>query len=193
MSYEIVVEYLENKADLLEFAILGYEDVIDQDEKTVAVTIPYGIDVTDTPPSKLVVSANDNVTPTIVERQDFTKPVIYTVTAEDPTISKKYDIIVEFAPEQTPDVEEIPEEDDSTEEEEEETPSEDPVEENDTAEEDKVPEDDEEIPEEDDEEIEEDDGPVPTGIALSFVPFIVSAVTMVVSGKMGKKNTKDDK
>ncbi len=207
-DYDIVVKHTEKpvtpviptipekdkEAKIIEFYIDEHKAEIDQDKGIITITLPA-----DYPEEELknkvpeIIWVGEDIEPDENKAQDFTKPLSYTVTAEDPTISKKYDIIVEFAPEQTPDVEEIPEEDDSTEEEEEETPSEDPVEENDPVEEDKVPEDDEEIPEEDNEEIEEDDGPVPTGIALSFVPFIVSAVTVVVSGKMGKKNTKDDK
>lgn len=184
----------DKEAKIIEFYIDEHKAEIDQDKGIITITLPA-----DYPEEELrnkvpeIIWVGEDIEPDENKAQDFTKPLSYTVTAEDPTISKKYDIIVEFAPEQTPDVEETPEEDDSTEEEEEETPSEDPVEENDPVEEDETPEKEEEIPEEDDEEIEEDDGPVPTGIALSFVPFIVSAVTVVVSGKMGKKNTKDDK
>lgn len=94
VEYDIVIDWLENKADLLEFAILGYEGIINQEEKTVEVTIPYGVDITDTPPSKLVVSTNAKTDPTIIEHQDFTKPVVYTVTSQDKTVRNDYTVNV---------------------------------------------------------------------------------------------------
>ena len=60
------------------------DTIIDQDNHTIAVTMPAGTAVTNLTPS-ITVSDNATISPTTGTAQDFTNPVTYTVTAQDNT------------------------------------------------------------------------------------------------------------
>lgn len=92
VTYDIIVTQPVTDAYLLEFGILGYDGVIDQENKTITVHIPYGLDISDTPPSKLIISTGASVSPSETEKQDFTKPVEYTVTSSDGIDSNTYTV-----------------------------------------------------------------------------------------------------
>ncbi|SBW00519.1 exported hypothetical protein [uncultured Eubacteriales bacterium] len=66
------------------FALGGVDGTITEADHTIAVTLPYGTDVTSLIPT-ITVSANATVSPTSGRAQDFTDPVTYTVTAENGT------------------------------------------------------------------------------------------------------------
>ncbi len=67
--------------------------VIDAVNHTVAVVMPYGSDVTALVPA-IEVSAGANVDPASGIAQDFTNPVVYTVTAEDGTTTADWTVTV---------------------------------------------------------------------------------------------------
>lgn len=92
VTYDIIIVRPVTEALLLEFAILGYEGVIDQAAKTVVVHIPYGLDITNTPPSKLVTSTGATVDPARAAAQNFTNPVEYKVTSADGVDSNVYTV-----------------------------------------------------------------------------------------------------
>jgi hypothetical protein len=56
--------------------------IVDGDAKTIAVTVPFGTDVTNLVPT-ITVSPGATVSPVSGAPQDFTGPVVYTVTAAD--------------------------------------------------------------------------------------------------------------
>ncbi|WP_194524471.1 Ig-like domain-containing protein [Zobellia roscoffensis] len=65
------------------FGLTGQTDVdIDGTTNTVTVTVPNGTNL-NTAPSVLNISPNAMVTPAIGDIQDFSQPVVYTVTAEN--------------------------------------------------------------------------------------------------------------
>ena len=66
--------------------------VINESTQTITVDVPEGTDVTALTPS-ITVSEKATVSPASGVKQDFTKPVTYTVTAEDGSI-QKYTVIV---------------------------------------------------------------------------------------------------
>jgi hypothetical protein len=68
---------------------------IDEVKKTVMLNVPIGTDVTGLTPT-ITFSKGAVVTPASGAKQDFTKPVKYTVTAEDGT-KKEYAVTVEVA------------------------------------------------------------------------------------------------
>ena len=82
-------------AAILAFSIPNQmsDAVIDAANHTVAVVMPYGTDVTALTPA-LEVSAGASVTPAAGEAQDFTNPVVYTVTAEDGTTTADWTVTV---------------------------------------------------------------------------------------------------
>ena len=67
------------------FSFAGLDPVIDgvinEDDKTITATVPFGTDVTELVPT--IVITGDSVDPASSAVQDFTDPVIYTVTAVD--------------------------------------------------------------------------------------------------------------
>jgi hypothetical protein len=70
--------------EITAFSFAGPEatGIVDTDTKTIAVTVPYGTDVTDLVPT-IVVSEGASVSPESGTAQDFTESVAYTVTAAD--------------------------------------------------------------------------------------------------------------
>lgn len=97
VTYTIDIIRQKSGAEITEFAILGYEGVIDQTAKTITVDLPYGVDVSDVPPSKVVYSEGADISPEVTEKQDFTEEVKYTVTSEDGLNENEYTIIVNVA------------------------------------------------------------------------------------------------
>lgn len=71
-----------NEKKITEFAINSVKAEIEETNKTITLTLPAGTDVTKLKP-QIKVSDKASVTPTSDTETDFTKPVTYTVTAED--------------------------------------------------------------------------------------------------------------
>ncbi len=90
------VPVFENK--ILSFIIDGQigETEINHNEGTIYVFVPYGVDLTKITPT-IVLSDNATVVPTSGVQQDFSSPVVYTVTAEDGISTKEYSITVTHA------------------------------------------------------------------------------------------------
>ena len=78
--------------DITSFTILGIPGTVGAD--TVAITVPYGTDVTAVTPSIVITGAS--VSPASGVAKDFTNPVIYTVTATDGS-TKDYTVTVTVA------------------------------------------------------------------------------------------------
>jgi photosystem II stability/assembly factor-like uncharacterized protein len=76
------------------FNITDEEITIDENAKTISILLLYGTDITSITPS-ITVSKNASYSPTIA--QNFTNPVIYTITAEDGSI-QLYTITVSVSP-----------------------------------------------------------------------------------------------
>lgn len=74
-----------NEKVILGFSFEGLEPavngVIDEEAKTISLTVPYGTDVTGLVPT--ILYAGETVSPASGEANDFTGPVTYTVTASD--------------------------------------------------------------------------------------------------------------
>ena len=79
-----------NAKDIIMFSIGDRVAVIS--ETDITATLPYGTDVTSLTPI-IIVSARAGICPASGAMQDFTSPVIYTVTAEDGT-TKVYTVTV---------------------------------------------------------------------------------------------------
>lgn len=90
VTYTIDVVRLNNEAIITEFAIKGYDGIIDQANKTITVEIPYGIDVTDTIPSKIKYSDKAILIPTEEVSRDFTTEQSYMVESEDGSVVNDY-------------------------------------------------------------------------------------------------------
>lgn len=85
----------ENEKDILEFSFpeFSIDAQIDNVAKTVLANFPEGSDVTHLTP-QIVVSEGATVNPASGEAQDFTNPVVYTVTAANGTVCE-YTVTVE--------------------------------------------------------------------------------------------------
>lgn len=94
-SVEVVVEKGSDKA-ILSFKFSGLkpevEGKIDETNKKIALTVPSDINVKELVPS-ISISKGATVSPATDLKQDFTKPVTYTVTAEDGT-KQEYEVSV---------------------------------------------------------------------------------------------------
>lgn len=80
--------------------------VIDQDAKTIAVTVPYGTDVTKlkanfTPSSFSTVTVGGTAQTSGTSENNFSSPVNYTVTANNGTSTSVYTVTVEVTPVET--------------------------------------------------------------------------------------------
>jgi len=86
-AYTVTVDVAKSKEKKIlafKFAALAPEvvGVVDEAHKTISLTVPFGTNTTELVPS-IVTSENTTVTPATGVKQDFTKPVTYTVTADD--------------------------------------------------------------------------------------------------------------
>jgi len=82
-----MVHDAENEKSILSFVINGVEGEIEEMGRTVSLTMPEGTDVTQLVPT-IEVSEGATVSPASGEAQDFTAPVIYTVTAQNGTTAE---------------------------------------------------------------------------------------------------------
>lgn len=97
---EGLVAEKSTNADIVRFRIyqnqnIFFDGAINNDEHTVQVTVPTGIDKTAIRPQVLV-SAGAVVSPGSGELQDFTQPVEYKVVSEDGENTKTYTITVNY-------------------------------------------------------------------------------------------------
>lgn len=98
VPYTVEVVRLSNEALITEFEINGYAGVIDQAAKTITVTLPYGTDVSDIAPNKIVYSENAVLSPSATTKRDFTTPQVYNVTSQDNLVSNNYTVTCIVAP-----------------------------------------------------------------------------------------------
>ncbi|WP_282055021.1 immunoglobulin-like domain-containing protein [Maribacter luteus] len=84
VNLEVVEELSSGENDIIAFTLPEQNgtSLIDDQAHTVSVTVPMGTTLT-TAPTVLTVSEGATVTPDMGTQQDFTSPVIYTVTAEN--------------------------------------------------------------------------------------------------------------
>ena len=89
------------EANITSFTVASVTGTIDGSAHTVAVTVPFGTDVTALVPT-ITLSAGATVDPASGVAQDFTSPVTYTVTAEDGTTTQPWVVTVTVAPAPAP-------------------------------------------------------------------------------------------
>ena len=84
VSYTVMVEVEKNTAKMIKrFAISGKNAVIDEGKKRIDLTLPLGTTSLNSLKPAIVISPDATISPASGVSQNFTKPVIYKVTAED--------------------------------------------------------------------------------------------------------------
>ena len=96
-EYTVNVVRQKNGAEITEFELLGYPGEIDPDTKIITVDLPYGVDISDIPPSKITYSDGATISPDETEKHDFNEEVKYTVTSEDGLNENEYTVIANIA------------------------------------------------------------------------------------------------
>jgi hypothetical protein len=92
-NYTVIVSVAPSTAkDITDFVILGVHGAITSN--AIALTVPYGTDVTNLTPSIAITGAS--ISPASGVSQDFSSPVTYTVTAADGS-TKAYTVTVSVA------------------------------------------------------------------------------------------------
>lgn len=81
------------------FIIGSAVGTVNETAHTIAITVPYGSDVTKLTPT-IAISNNATVSPSNGAKENFTAPVTYTVTAEDSS-TQSYTVTVTVAPQVT--------------------------------------------------------------------------------------------
>ena len=95
-SGTVTLEYDAGPAVITAFEASGNPAVIDQNAKTVAVTVPYGTDITALTPTFTLSSGTCDRESGGPTSYDFTNPVVYTVT--DGAIVNPYTVTVSVTP-----------------------------------------------------------------------------------------------
>ncbi|MCX7861837.1 MAG: DUF5018 domain-containing protein [Bacteroidales bacterium] len=89
-----VVTQLNNEAEILSFTLPNQvSSVINSGQASVNVLMPYGTDLSSLTPS-ITVSPGATITPASGVPQNFTNPVVYTVTAQNGTTTKQWTVTV---------------------------------------------------------------------------------------------------
>jgi hypothetical protein len=95
MQYVVTVTVAPNSAKVItDFTLAGQAATINEGAGTIAVTVPYGTDITSIAP--VITHTGASVDPADNVAQDFTSPVVYTVTAANGT-TKNYTVTVSVA------------------------------------------------------------------------------------------------
>jgi subtilisin family serine protease len=89
-----VLDRLDLKS-ISSFSFAGSAGVIDEENRTISVTVPYGTDITNLAPVIAIIGTS--VSPASAAIQNFTDHVIYTVTAADNS-TETYTVTVVIAP-----------------------------------------------------------------------------------------------
>ncbi len=97
VKYTVTVTVLPNTAtDILFFDIPeAVKTSIDQEARTITVNMPQGANVSALVP-EITLSDNATVSPASGEAQNFSSPVVYTVTAEDGKTTGEYTVSVAY-------------------------------------------------------------------------------------------------
>ncbi|MBC8754829.1 DUF5018 domain-containing protein [Kordia sp. YSTF-M3] len=92
VTVTVTAANLSNEKQITSFSINSVNGTINETAKTVMITLPFGTDATSLSPT-IVISNLATISPNSGVAQDFTNPVVYTVTAEDSS-SVNYTITV---------------------------------------------------------------------------------------------------
>lgn len=87
---------VSTEAEITAFKIPGQtgNEVINNANATIAITVPQGTTLTSVVPSTVTLSAGATLSPAADAAQDFSTDVVYTVTAEDGTTTKDWTVSV---------------------------------------------------------------------------------------------------
>jgi hypothetical protein len=95
-NVNVTVEPVNSAAEITAFDIPSqYSSVINSLTDTIIITMPFGTNVTNLTPS-IATSIGATVIPNSGISQDFTLPVVYTVTAENGVTNKDWTVILDF-------------------------------------------------------------------------------------------------
>jgi hypothetical protein len=101
-QYTVTVTAAPNTAkDITQFTILTVNGSINDAAKTITLTVPYGTSLTSLTPTIQI--SGLSVSPLSGAAQNFTNPVVYTVTAQDNS-TKQYTVTVTVAPNTAKDI-----------------------------------------------------------------------------------------
>lgn len=95
--YEITVQRVKsNEAYITKFVLIGKECVIDNNRGTIILeNVERGVNL-NVAPDEIKYSPFASISPSASDVQDFSRPVTYTVTAENTNIRKEYTVKVKF-------------------------------------------------------------------------------------------------
>lgn len=97
-TISVVVTPASTEANIVSFVLAEQtgDAVIDNANHTVSIEVEFGTDASALIPT-IVVSDNATIDPVSGDAQDFTVPVVYTVTAEDVTVTQEWTVNVSVA------------------------------------------------------------------------------------------------
>jgi len=72
--------------------------LIDPDLGTITIEVPFGTDLSALAPDNIVLSSDASISPAAGEPQDFTSPVVYTVTAQNGINTRNWTVTVTVVP-----------------------------------------------------------------------------------------------
>jgi len=87
-------------ADIWAFSVPQqvYPEVIDHEQSTISIEVPYNTDITTLAPDHIVLSEGASISPAAGDPQDFTSPVVYTVTAQNGNDTREWTVSVTVTP-----------------------------------------------------------------------------------------------
>ncbi len=87
-------------ADIWAFSFPGQvlPEVIDHASNAISIQVPHGTDISNLAPDHIVLSEGASISPSIGEAQDFSDPVVYTVTAQNGINTRLWTVTVTVLP-----------------------------------------------------------------------------------------------
>ena len=73
-------------------------EIIDHVQGTISIEVPFETDISTLAPNNIVLSSGASISPAIGEPQDFSSPVVYTVTAQDGVNTRDWTVTITVLP-----------------------------------------------------------------------------------------------
>ena len=104
-DWEVTIVNLSDAALITAFDVPGQngDEVIADETDSIALNVDYGTDVSALTPV-VAISEGAVVSPASAVEQDFTNPVTYTVTSEDETVEKEFEVTITVLPNTATDI-----------------------------------------------------------------------------------------
>ncbi|MCK5066925.1 MAG: hypothetical protein KAR16_05785, partial [Bacteroidales bacterium] len=93
-----IPDFTETDVTAFSFPEQILPEIIDPGLGTISIEVPYGTDLSALAPDNILLSRGATISPAVGQPQDFSSPVVYTVTAQDESTTRDWTVTVVYSP-----------------------------------------------------------------------------------------------